>query len=705
MSHRKPYRAPATALALLTAAAAPAALHAADPPVVWMPPSTAVFNDPLPGYWSTKVELADIDDDGWVDILFANVGGYQAGTPDSFQSNQAWHNDGGVKFSNISLEVFGEDPGEPGVVIEDTARVIKAHDLDKDGDTDIIVGATWASKSRLYLQEGGAFKEQSNLLPNQNLSAGDLELGDVDGDGDLDVVISDWGPAPVGFPQSTGGITRLWLNNGNAMFTDATAAKMPPVNVNWSWDHEFIDIDNDWDLDLLISCRSCAGGSLAFENDGKGKFTNATNKFILANAIGATDFEVMDLDGDGWVDAVSLQDGQGFTNRVHINTEGALDGAQTAFWWPAPENPASFDYGAAFCDYDSDGRPDLVLGAFAKNPDRLMANQGNSFKRVTDPSAFGAVPTDGTYSIAVSDLNGDRKIDVAFAEGENFFRNRVFFGEDIAEDTQPPAVLPDWYFVAQIEPGGEIVFRARIHDYKSPNKPHDWQEISLQWVVDGGSFDNPGDIQKYDLEWYGEYLWRTRVEPGEGLILPDFNTKIAMRACAIDIAGNETCVEVQKEYFLCGDGKVNSPKEACDDGNQQGGDGCENDCQLTPPPPPVCGNGIVEGDEECDDNNTLPGDGCSPLCAIEMDETTSTTSASESDSETQGTATMTASTTDPTASATDGTATDASDTDSATTGLPGLDDDGCGCRTDTSRGLGTSLLLLGLLAVRRRRRS
>ena len=44
------------------------------------------------------------------------------------------------------------------------------------------------------------------------LSVGDLEFGDVDGDGDLDLVLADWGPGNN--MTNDGGRTRLWLNDG-----------------------------------------------------------------------------------------------------------------------------------------------------------------------------------------------------------------------------------------------------------------------------------------------------------------------------------------------------------------------------------------------------------------------------------------------------------------------------------------------------------
>jgi cysteine-rich repeat protein len=61
----------------------------------------------------------------------------------------------------------------------------------------------------------------------------------------------------------------------------------------------------------------------------------------------------------------------------------------------------------------------------------------------------------------------------------------------------------------------------------------------------------------------------------------------------------------------CQDGFVDE-KEACDDGNEIDGDGCDNNCTLT-----ACGNGIIAGSEECDDSNQEIGDGCDAECLLE----------------------------------------------------------------------------------------
>ncbi|WP_419164536.1 FG-GAP repeat domain-containing protein [Candidatus Palauibacter sp.] len=91
--------------------------------------------------WTNKVELADLDGDGRIDLLFANGGNYSE--PGEPEPNRAFLNRGpGQPFEERSAEVFGPAP--------DLARVIKARDFDGDGDTDVFVGTTYQTQSRLY---------------------------------------------------------------------------------------------------------------------------------------------------------------------------------------------------------------------------------------------------------------------------------------------------------------------------------------------------------------------------------------------------------------------------------------------------------------------------------------------------------------------------------------------------------------------------
>lgn len=102
----------------------------------------------------------------------------------------------------------------------------------------------------------------------------------------------------------------------------------------------------------------------------------------------------------------------------------------------------------------------------------------------------------------------------------------------------------------------------------------------------------------------------------------------------ISVPPGQPCVEVQ-----CGDGILSYDQfgyyEACDDGNEVGGDGCDANCSFVeqgficdapgqPCREPVCGDGFADRDpiwgtifEECDDGNTASGDGCSSSCEPE----------------------------------------------------------------------------------------
>ena len=126
---------------------------------------------------------------------------------------------------------------------------------------------------------------------------------------------------------------------------------------------------------------------------------------------------------------------------------------------------------------------------------------------------FGGSRTPGTLGIAVSDLNGDDKLDVVQAQGEVASDERVYLGDAIEPDTAPPVIS------GVVDLNGWI--HARVHDNKSPTAPQDWQQV---FVTGQGS--------EVEMQWYGEYLWRAQI-PAAG----------EYQVCAIDTAGNESCSE------------------------------------------------------------------------------------------------------------------------------------------------------------------
>ena len=72
--------------------------------------------------------------------------------------------------------------------------------------------------------------------------------------------------------------------------------------------------------------------------------------------------------------------------------------------------------------------------------------------------------------------------------------------------------------------------------------------------------------------------------------------------------GDPACLAFPACQPVCGNGKL-EPGEACDDGNQIDGDGCDRNCRLT-----SCGDGAITAGEACDDGNKIDGDGCDTNC-------------------------------------------------------------------------------------------
>ena len=485
------------------------------PPTLWVD-ATADLLEPT-AEWTNKVELADLDGDGLIDLLFANGGNYsEPGTP---EPNRVFFNRGpGERFEERTEQVLGPTP--------DLARVIKVRDLDADGNADIFVGTTYQTQSRLFLGTGGgSFRERTEThLPRMPLSLGDAEIGDVDDDGDLDLVLADWGPGDN--MTNAGGRTRLWLNDGDGRFTDATDARMPATSIRFSWDLELVDVDNDFDLDVLVSCKRCAGSSL-FKNDGSGTFTEDPRG--LPQYTNNYDFEAMDLDGDGFLDLVTINDGEivgevGSSRREHVfrnDGQGRFRDA-TDGWWPAAENIGEDDNAVAFLDYDSDGDADFVIGSLS-GPDRLVINDGSGRLR-SATEVFSGEETPGTLGLALADLDADGRLDVVQGQGEHrtAVQERVYLGTGLVRDSAPPVVGP----VAAVPTAGAgLLVRARIHDRKSPTLTAEWREVIVRWW----SAEAVGTVP---MRWYGEYLWRATV--------PDASQKYEV--CATDAAGNETCL-------------------------------------------------------------------------------------------------------------------------------------------------------------------
>ena len=466
---------------------------------------------PQTAEWTNRVEVADLNDDGLIDLLFANGGNYS--TPGNPEPVRIFINQGpGQSFMEDTTLI-----GTSGYF----ARVVKVGDLNSDGLPDIFIGNTYQSQSELFFGSttGSYERVTATNIPNQLLSIGDAEFGDVNGDGYLDIALSDWGAGDA--MQNDGGKTRLWLNNGKGEFTDVTEEQMPDILVEFSWDLEFFDFDNDFDLDILISCKRC-GTSKIYVNDGNGNFTYQR---LLPAYTNNYDFEPMDLNQDGYLDLITINDGEivgkrSWKRRQHIfiNDSGKYFLDSTLDLWPDEANPGEDDNNNVFLDFDSDGDADFITSSLT-GMERLLVNNGEGEFSLIQPIMDGP-ETGHTLSLIVTDINNDHKPDLIMGqgEGEKNIEERIYIGKGISKDTAAPEISHILYLEDE---SLEVI--ARIHDRKTPFNPLDWSGIYLT---------NSDSSIHVDMSWYGEFLFRAQINdvPKEDILI-----------CAVDAAGNISC--------------------------------------------------------------------------------------------------------------------------------------------------------------------
>ncbi len=236
---------------------------------------------------SNAVAVGDIDRDGDPDIVVGNNG-----------QNALLTNSGAGQFSDRTATHLP--------AIEDVTQDLEFGDVDGDGDLDLLVGNE--DRNRLLINDGhGRFSDETDArLPVQgHEETREADLGDVDSDGDLDIVFAN----TQFFVYQADRQNRLLINDGTGHFTDETDARLPRDG-DLTVDADFVDLDADGDLDIVLGRSSTSGASgpavfpryLTYLNDGTGVFENA--RWVLPRTIvgNGFDIEAADFNGDGRID-------------------------------------------------------------------------------------------------------------------------------------------------------------------------------------------------------------------------------------------------------------------------------------------------------------------------------------------------------------------------------------------------------------------
>lgn len=255
----------------------------------------------------------------------------------------------------------------------------------------IVLAQPWLLVGAAY----GAYNDlTATRFPVDTDDSYDFAIGDVDGDGDIDVLVANRGQS------------RLLINDGAGSFADATSTRLPAV-LSTTLAVALVDVDGVNGIDALLVGD---GQNRLLMNNGAGVFTDQTATRLPVESATSLDVAVGDVDGDGDPDAVVAN--RGAANRLLLN-----DGSGTFANAPGGRlaGDADFTYGVGLGDVDGDGAPDLFFANFSQQ-NRLHLNNGlGTFTEVTGarlPAALG-----GSGDAVIFDADGDGDNDIATAEG------------------------------------------------------------------------------------------------------------------------------------------------------------------------------------------------------------------------------------------------------------------------------------------------
>ena len=279
------------------------------------------------------------------------------------------------RYSDGSFEDITAETGYEKYSDEATMSAVTL-DVDENGFDDLIV--TTASDIYLYKNEGGKFVGQKLDAPMaEDTTPLSVAVADLNRDGHFDMYVSGYIRKELIeglniFNQAGyGGTSALLINNGDNTFTNKTEEAGLFYKHN-TFQAVFIDIDNDGLEDLIVAHDT--GQVRTWKNLGDMKFENVKNpnSDVYSYPMGIA---VTDYDNDGLVDFFFSNTG---STAPAFMASGDLRDDQTYYpKWLMFHNAGNFKFtdtahttklanyefswGAAFDDFNLDGRPDLVV--------------------------------------------------------------------------------------------------------------------------------------------------------------------------------------------------------------------------------------------------------------------------------------------------------------------------------------------------------
>jgi hypothetical protein len=279
-------------------------------------------------------------------------------------------------------------------------------DVNGDGWLDVAVsvyigqaGFNSPGKVKLYLNNGGTLSSNPDWISGDLVYTFSCAFGDADDDGDLDLAVAG-GESYYNHPEQP----RIYYNNGGTL---ESLPSWKATISQYSYDVNWADFDNDGDLDVVFNGEG--NPNRIFENvNGVISPTpvwQSTDASQYANSL-----FVGDVNNDGYLDlAISDNSQLGGSGRfkIYLNNNGTLN--TTPFW---TSTFSGYGSGINLTDIDNDNDVDLITGGWWQ-PVRIYLNSSGTF---TAAPQYTSTSTSVVEVIVMGDVDNDAIEDVQ----ENF---------------------------------------------------------------------------------------------------------------------------------------------------------------------------------------------------------------------------------------------------------------------------------------------
>ena len=365
---------------------------------------------PFQGIMNSTTIFADIDGDNDQDLFFAG----RIADRDNTYIRELYTNDGSGNFSRVSGTPFAGITGTgPNALV----------DVDGDSDLDLVISGyrnTINLVMELYINDGKGNFSQAIETSLEGVTQGNIISADIDGDFDVDLMV-------LGKNRLLKKELSLYTNDGQGSFTKV---QNDLINGIIPFYIAFADVDGDFDPDLLMTGHEFPSNNQIMQlhtNDGNGNFTY-TDIVLSYRNISDDAFCFADIDGDSDIDIVTPMSGR----PVYLN-DG--EGNFTGVFQP---DITKVDYPAiASADVDGDSDLDfIVTGSTFSNEQiaKLYINDGDGNFTEVEGTPFEGVRSG---SIGFADVDGDTDFDVLIT-GDPFIvgpNNSVIFSAKLYTNT------------------------------------------------------------------------------------------------------------------------------------------------------------------------------------------------------------------------------------------------------------------------------